>query len=131
MAYKSNLEESLLGKFDVGKGKDIVKVKALKNGKLVESYDIRRYYKGDSGDYLPTKSGLRLNYEEMTELTDILIKNCDEDLLMQMEDQIRLRIYEEDVDGKTKKTEKTKTTYKVDNEDFEDMVKDLDNIEWE
>lgn len=129
MVYKSNLNEKLLGHFKVGKGNDIVKVKELSNGKLVESYDFRRYYKADDGEYKPTKSGLRLNYEELSQLFEIILANCDDDLLMQVDDIVKAAIEK----PSSKKEKKDANKAIEDLEDFDvdlDVDLDMDGIDW-
>lgn len=83
MAYMSNYKEEIFKKFEINNRGDYIVMKKLKNAKgNVEFYDLRKYYTPSegNGEIKPTKQGLRLNYENMVEFMEALIKHVDEDV---------------------------------------------------
>lgn len=128
MAYMSNYKEEVFKKFEINNRGEYIIMKKLKNAKgNVEFYDFRKYYTpaDGNGEIKPTKQGLRLNYENMVEFMEALIKNVDEDVFSNFDGLLAERA---NVERKTE--QKTSETNDI-LEPITDNDADIVNINWD
>lgn len=128
MAYMSNYKEDIFKKFEINNRGDYIVMKKLKNAKgNVEFYDLRKYYTpaDGNGEIKPTKQGLRLNYENMVEFMEALIKNVDEDVFSNF-DRLLAERNNKDTKIEEKKDKSSEILEPVTDDDA-----DVVNINWD
>lgn len=125
MGYKSNYNEEVFKKFEINNRGEYIVMKKLKNAKgQVELYDLRKYFtpEDSKGEIKPTKQGLRLNYENMVEFMEALIKNVDDDVLANLD-----RLLADGANKKESAPAKPENIEPISDKEAEDLM----NINWE
>lgn len=125
MGYRSNYKEEVFKKFDMNNRGEYIVMKKLKNAKgQVEFYDLRKYFTPEDGkdEIKPTKQGLRLNYENMVEFMEALIKNVDDDVLANLD-----RLLADRANKKESALVKPEKIEPISDKEAEDLM----NINWE